>query len=353
MSRRFAPTTTAAIAAATAALASGPALAHHVMDGALPATFAQGLLSGLGHPVIGPDHLAAVLAAGLLAAAAGATPLVPLAFALASLVGVGLHLALFELPLGETLVALSVVALGLALLARRLPRRPRQAPSSPSRSPRRASSTATPTARSIVGAEPAPLYAYLLGLVLVQGALATAAFLVAKLAAKAARCRRGGSTVWRQSPCCWSGSARSPSPEARRGGAAGRAVPDVEVRAPEARDLPAVAALIAAGFEAYVAAGCAEEGRDGFGPTSRPWRSRGAWREGPWPGSPSRAGWPAVSWSATASCATATTGGRPAGSTTWPCCSPPPTDCAAGSVGCSWTCWSMPRWSFAPAASTS
>ena len=41
-------------------------------------------------------------------------------------------------------------------------------------------------------------------------------------------------------------------------------MPNVEVRAPEARDLPAVAALIAAGFEAYVAAGCAEEGRDGF-----------------------------------------------------------------------------------------
>ncbi len=36
------------------------------------------------------------------------------------------------------------------------------------------------------------------------------------------------------------------------------------MRAVVAGDLPAVAALIAAGFEAYVAAGCTEEGRAGF-----------------------------------------------------------------------------------------
>lgn len=183
MLRRFA-------LSATAALAAGPALAHHVMDGALPATFAQGLLSGLAHPVIGPDHLAAVAAAGLLAAAAGATPLLPLAFVVASLAGVGLHLALFDLPLSETLVALSVVALGLALLARRLP-------------PRRIG-VLLPAAfaavgvvhgyaygESIVGAVPTPLYAYLLGLALVQGAVATAAFSAAKLAARAGEAPAG------------------------------------------------------------------------------------------------------------------------------------------------------------------
>jgi urease accessory protein len=185
MSRRFAPTTAAATAAAAGVLASGPALAHHVMDGALPATFAQGLLSGLGHPVIGPDHLAAVLAAGLLTAAAGATPLVPLAFALASLVGVGLHLALFDLPLAETLVALSVVALGLALLVLRLPRHAAGGALLAFAFAAAGVVHGYAYGESIVGAEPAPLYAYLLGLVLVQGALATATFLVAKLAARA------------------------------------------------------------------------------------------------------------------------------------------------------------------------
>ena len=44
--------------------AAEPALAHHVMGGRMPATFGQGFLSGLGHPVIGLDHLAAVVAVG-------------------------------------------------------------------------------------------------------------------------------------------------------------------------------------------------------------------------------------------------------------------------------------------------
>lgn len=183
MSRRF------ALAAAAALAAAGPALAHHPMGGALPLTFGQGLLSGLGHPVIGPDHLAAVLAAGLLAAAAGATALLPLAFVLASLAGVGLHLALVDLPLAETLVALSVVTFGLALLARRLPQR---------WGVFLAAAFALAGVvhgyaygESIVGAEPAPLYAYLLGLALVQAGLATAAFLGGRLVLRAGEAPAG------------------------------------------------------------------------------------------------------------------------------------------------------------------
>ncbi len=52
---------------ALSVVAAGPALAHHPMGGVTPATFADGLLSGLGHPVIGLDHFAAVIAVGALA----------------------------------------------------------------------------------------------------------------------------------------------------------------------------------------------------------------------------------------------------------------------------------------------
>jgi len=48
------------ILAATAAGAE----AHHAMGGTMPQTLAQGLLSGLAHPVIGLDHLAFTVAAG-------------------------------------------------------------------------------------------------------------------------------------------------------------------------------------------------------------------------------------------------------------------------------------------------
>jgi urease accessory protein len=50
---------------AAAALAAFPrvAWAHHFMGGGLPETFAQVLLSGLGHPVIGPEFLVINIAA--------------------------------------------------------------------------------------------------------------------------------------------------------------------------------------------------------------------------------------------------------------------------------------------------
>src|SRR4051794_14567406 len=50
--------------------AAVPAHAHHFMGGALPQTWLEGLLSGLGHPVIGLDHAAFIVAAGFLLARA-------------------------------------------------------------------------------------------------------------------------------------------------------------------------------------------------------------------------------------------------------------------------------------------
>ena len=48
-----------------------PALAHHPLGGLPMETFRHGVLSGLGHPVLGFDHLFFVLAAGLAAGLAG------------------------------------------------------------------------------------------------------------------------------------------------------------------------------------------------------------------------------------------------------------------------------------------
>ncbi len=44
------------------------ALAHHALGGSVPIGFGEGLLSGLAHPVIEVDHLAFVLAVGVLTA---------------------------------------------------------------------------------------------------------------------------------------------------------------------------------------------------------------------------------------------------------------------------------------------
>jgi urease accessory protein len=164
-----------AAAVLTIALAE-PALAHHVMDGKLPLTFGQGLLSGLGHPIIGLDHLAAVLAIGALAAAHRAGVALALGYVVAMILGVAVHLQGVTLTGAEFLVALSVILLGV-LLARK--------------SVVRAGALLGLFAlagllhgyalgESIVGAEQAPLAAYLIGLTVIQSAIALAAMYAAK-----------------------------------------------------------------------------------------------------------------------------------------------------------------------------
>jgi len=165
---------------AGAVLAAGPAFAHHVMDGQLPASFGDGFLSGLGHPVIGLDHFAAVVAVGCLAAAHRAGWALALGFVLAMVAGVAVHVQGFSLPGTEALVALTVIALGVLMLRR----------------------TAVPAAaalaiflaagllhgyalgESIFGAERTPLFAYLLGLAVIQSAVALAALNVTQLLAR-------------------------------------------------------------------------------------------------------------------------------------------------------------------------
>ncbi|MCG6115616.1 MAG: HupE/UreJ family protein [Mesorhizobium sp.] len=169
-------------AAATVLLVAltAPAYAHHPMDGAMPSTLWEGLASGVGHPVIGLDHLAFIVVAGLIAGVAGLGIFAPVAFVAASIAGVGLHLALVDLPAVELIIALSVVIVGgLVALGRS------------------GGGAAVWMAgfalagifhgyaygEAVVGAEPTPIVAYLVGLALVQAAIAVA---VAKLAASQA-----------------------------------------------------------------------------------------------------------------------------------------------------------------------
>ena len=152
----------------------GIALAHHFMGNDVPRTFVEGFLSGLGHPLIGLDHLAFIVAAGFFLAliprgAWGIAALIG-----GSLAGAALHLAGLDVPGSEAAVALSVVLIGGLVIARR-----------------RIDFDwvmggiaiagmlhGHAYAESIFGAEPAPLVAYLLGFSVIQLALASAAFLI-------------------------------------------------------------------------------------------------------------------------------------------------------------------------------
>lgn len=156
-----------------AALAAVPhaAWAHHVMDGNLPQTFMQGLLSGLGHPLIGLDHAAFIVAAGFLLALVSGGAWCVLALIAGSLLGAALHLDGINLPWSEAGVALSVMLVGALVMARR-----RIAPSWLAGGLALAGLLhGHAYAESIFGAEPTPLIAYLIGFSLVQYAVALAA----------------------------------------------------------------------------------------------------------------------------------------------------------------------------------
>jgi urease accessory protein len=155
------------IAAVLSVVAVSPAWAHHVMGGRTPATFFEGLLSGLGHPIIGPEHLAFLIAVGIIVGAAGLSLALPALYVIAMAIGVELHVSGMNMPGTELVVGLSVLlAGGLIVLGRTLP----------------AFAWALlfgvaglfhgyAFGESIAGAERTQIGAYLLGLVIIQVAL--------------------------------------------------------------------------------------------------------------------------------------------------------------------------------------
>lgn len=149
-------------------LAVNPAFAHHVMGGRTPATFLEGLISGLGHPIIGIDHLAFLVAVGVVVSVGGLSLLMPVIFVAASAVGVAMHAQGISIPAAEVVVASSVVLIG-AIIARG-----HVIAALPCAGLFAAAGLFHGYAygESIFGAENTPLGAYLLGLVIIQAAVA-------------------------------------------------------------------------------------------------------------------------------------------------------------------------------------
>ncbi|MBW4650190.1 MAG: HupE/UreJ family protein [Kastovskya adunca ATA6-11-RM4] len=158
--------------------AAPEAIAHHPTGGQVPANFITGFLSGLGHPVVGLDHLAFVIASGLVAIGLTQGLLIPTGFIVATLAGTGIHLLSIDLPSPEIVISFSVVAFG-AILA--IPTKPNGL-------------VLTVIAaiaglfhgfaygESIIGAEMSPLIAYLLGFFIMQYGIALFAFVGGKWA---------------------------------------------------------------------------------------------------------------------------------------------------------------------------
>lgn len=99
--------------AVAGSIVAGPALAHTGIG------HADGLSAGLAHPVLGPDHLLAMLSVGVWSAIAlpGKSWLAPLAFVSAMVAGAGLAFSGVGLPGVEGMIAASVLVLGLMVTA--------------------------------------------------------------------------------------------------------------------------------------------------------------------------------------------------------------------------------------------
>lgn len=99
------------------AILTTPALGH-------PGHAGHGFADGLAHPLLGTDHVLAMLAVGLWAAQLGARAFwcVPLAFVVCTLLGSALALGGIQLPMVESGILASVVVLGLLVaVAARVP----------------------------------------------------------------------------------------------------------------------------------------------------------------------------------------------------------------------------------------
>ncbi|MFT4584833.1 MAG: urease accessory protein [Gammaproteobacteria bacterium] len=144
--------------------AAGPVLAHHPLGGRAPTDLFEGIVSGFAHPIIGIDHLAFLLAIGLLAVGQSRRYWIPAAFVVATVAGTVVHLRGMNLFSVEAMIAISVVLSGGLLVAYRQYR--------PSLLIALGGVAGLfhgyAYGEAIVGAESTPLFAYLVGFSVIQ-----------------------------------------------------------------------------------------------------------------------------------------------------------------------------------------
>ncbi|MGF1478416.1 MAG: HupE/UreJ family protein [Cyanophyceae cyanobacterium] len=154
-----------------------PVLAHHPFGAETPSNLLTGFLSGVGHPVIGVDHLAFVIAVGLLAAITKRGILIPVAFVLATMAGTGVHLLSIDLPFPELIISASVLVFGAVLASKNRLNLGVNAALAAAAGVFHGHAYG----EAIFGAEMTPLVAYLAGFALVQLAIALTAFQIGRV----------------------------------------------------------------------------------------------------------------------------------------------------------------------------
>jgi urease accessory protein len=157
-----------ALAVAFSSITLSSAFAHHPLGGEVPQTLIHGFLSGVGHPVIGFDHFAFVVAIGLIAAFHKQRMILPAGFVLGTMAGTLMTISALVLPFAEVVITASVIVAGVIAMRGKLT----------SVVPMTAGAAVIGLfhgwayGAAVIGAEATPLIAYLAGFGLVQMASA-------------------------------------------------------------------------------------------------------------------------------------------------------------------------------------
>ena len=105
--------------AAGIAVTATPALAHHPLGGMPMETFAHGVLSGIGHPILGFDHLFFVVIVGIAALYTGRALTASGGYIAAMLIGCLMMSLGVGLPAKEIVIGLSLLVVGTLVLTGR------------------------------------------------------------------------------------------------------------------------------------------------------------------------------------------------------------------------------------------
>jgi len=100
-------------------LCATPALAHHPLGGMPMETLTHGILSGIGHPLLGFDHLFFVAAVGIASICTRSKLKAPLAYIATMLAGCLFASLSGAMPASELIIALSLLVMGSMLVGGR------------------------------------------------------------------------------------------------------------------------------------------------------------------------------------------------------------------------------------------
>ena len=89
-----------------------PCYSHHPLMGENMVTFNHGILSGIGHPILGFDHLIFIIGLGILSILVGKTLIGSLAFIIGTFLGIFLITFGLNFPLTELMVCFSLIFIG-------------------------------------------------------------------------------------------------------------------------------------------------------------------------------------------------------------------------------------------------